>query len=58
MSRGLDVTRAIEGYTKLASLVRNSRMASRPTDGYFVSYWRLLVKYPEILAWEKLWNDG
>lgn len=57
-SRGIDIQRAIEGYTKLAALVGESRAASRPTDGYFVSYWRLLVKYPEILAWEKLWNDG
>src|SRR5215831_7034383 len=58
MSRGIDVRRAIEGYTRLASLVGDSRAANRPTDGYFVSYWRLLLKYPEILAWEKLWNDG
>jgi hypothetical protein len=57
-SRGIDLQRTVEGYAKLASLVRDSRVASRPTDGYFVSYWRLLLKYPEILAWEKLWNDG
>src|SRR5205823_3109259 len=57
-SRGIDVQRAIEGYGKLAALVRNGRAASRLSDGYFVSYWRLLVQYPEILAWEKLWNDG
>ena len=57
-SRGIDANRAVEGYTRLASLVRQSRTGSRPSDGYFVSYWRLLVQYPEILAWEKLWNDG
>jgi hypothetical protein len=57
-SRGIDVQRAAEGYRKLASLVHDSRAANRPTDGYFVSYWRLLLKYPEILAWERLWNDG
>jgi hypothetical protein len=57
-TRGIDVRRAREGYTKLADLVRRSRASDRPADGYFVSYWRLLVQYPEILAWEKLWNDG
>jgi hypothetical protein len=57
-SRGIDVVRAREGYRKLATLVRQTRGGGRPNDGYFVSYWRLLVKYPEILAWEKLWNDG
>src|SRR5205807_662476 len=30
----------------------------RPTDGYFVSFWRTLLEYPEILAWEKLWTDA
>ncbi|HWG59485.1 MAG TPA: hypothetical protein VN661_10615 [Candidatus Acidoferrales bacterium] len=57
-ARGLDADRAAEGYTKLANLVRDSRAGTRPSDGYFVSYWRLLVDYPEILGWEKLWNDG
>jgi len=57
-SRGIDVRRAVDGYTKLAALVRSTRQGQRPPDGYFVSYWRLLVEYPEILAWEKLWNDG
>jgi len=57
-SRGIEAQRAVEGYTKLASLVLESRAEKRPADGYFVSYWRLLLKYPEILAWEKLWADG
>jgi hypothetical protein len=57
-TRGIDVKRAREGYTRLAELVRRSRVSNRPPDGYFVSYWRLLVQYPEILGWEKLWNDG
>ena len=56
--RCIDVARAREGYTKLAALVRRTRAGNRPSDGYFVSYWRLLVNYPELIAWEKLWNDG
>ena len=35
-----------------------ARWDQRPSDGYFVSLWRLLLSYPEILAWEKLWTDG
>lgn len=57
-ARGIDVQRASEGYTKLAKLVNDGRAGSRPSDGHFVSYFRLLVQYPEILSWEKLWNDG
>jgi len=55
---GIDVARAREGYGKLAELVKATLGGKRPADGMFVSFWRLLVGYPEILAWEKLWNDG
>ena len=57
-AQGIDVQRALKGYEELAELVRASRAGRRPADGHFVSYWRLLVQYPEILAWERLWNDG
>ena len=30
----------------------------RPTDGAFVTFWRILVEHPEVLAWERLWNEG
>jgi hypothetical protein len=57
-ARGIDTVRAMEGYRRLAALVLQTRGGSRSADGAFVSYWRLLVDYPEILNWEKLWNDG
>jgi len=57
-SRGIDFERAREGFQRLARLVTQGRQGQRPADGYFVSYWRLLVQFPEVLAWEKLWNDG
>ena len=25
-------------------------------DGTFVSLWRMLLQYPEVLAWERFWN--
>ncbi|HEY7116794.1 MAG TPA: twin-arginine translocation signal domain-containing protein [Tepidisphaeraceae bacterium] len=56
--RGIDVKRAMEGYQKLARFVRGSLAKERPADGYFVTFWRLLLEYPELLAWEKLWTDG
>jgi hypothetical protein len=36
-------------------LARNTRAGERPRDGYFTEFWRLLLKYPEALAWENLW---
>ena len=34
------------------------RGGKRPVDGAFVTFWRILVEYPEVLAWERLWNEG
>ena len=55
---GVNVDRAKDGYTQLASWAAAIRGGQKPVDGAFVTFWRLLVKYPEILAWEKLWNDA
>lgn len=56
--RGIDVRRAQEGYRK--ALEWNTRVAAgnRPADGAFVSFWRLLLQYPELLAWQTLWTDS
>jgi len=56
--RGIDPGRAMEGYQKLAAFIKSAGAGQRPTDGYFVTFWRILLDYPEILAWEKLWTNG
>jgi len=56
--RGIDDKRAAAGFTALEQFVRAARAGRKPRDGAFVAFWRLLVDYPELLAWEKLWNDG
>lgn len=56
--RGIDVERARKGFIELAEWVHAALSAPRPSDGYFVTFWRLLVNYPELLAWEKLWTDS
>src|SRR5205809_2291059 len=45
----------LAGFEQLA---RATRSGPGPADGAFVSFWRLLLNYPEILAWEKLWTDS
>jgi hypothetical protein len=55
---GLSFERAREGYTKLDRFVQDSLANRRPTDGYFVEFWRLLVEYPEIIAWDRLFDEG
>jgi hypothetical protein len=53
--RGIDVERAREGFIKLGNFVRQAQAGQRPSDGYFVEFLRILLKNPEIIAWEKLW---
>lgn len=53
--RGIDVERAKLGFGELEKFVRAGRAKQRPRDGYFVTFWRLLLNYPELLAWENLW---
>ncbi|HZP06194.1 MAG TPA: hypothetical protein VFB43_14935 [Terracidiphilus sp.] len=56
--RGISVERATTGYRKLDQLFTAAAQDQRPTDGYFVSFWRLLLEYPEILSWETLWTGS
>ena len=53
--RGIDAERARHGFDELENFVRESRAGKIPRDGYFTTFWRLLLKYPEVLAWENLW---
>ncbi len=56
--RGVAVERARQGFIELNKFVLAASKNQRPSDGYFVTFWRLLLNYPEILAWEKLWTDS
>ena len=55
---GISLERAREGYTKLDQFVQAALKDQRPSDGYFVEFWRLLVEYPEIIAWDRLFDEG
>src|SRR5574337_101835 len=54
--QGINVERARQGLMQLDRWARAARTQPRPSDGYFVTFWRLLLEYPEILAWEMLWT--
>ena len=57
-ARGITVERARTGFTQLEKLVRAGRAGQRPVDGYDVLFWRILLNYPEIAAWEMLWTES
>jgi len=54
--QGIDFDRAHAGYSKLNEFVQAALSDRRPSDGYFVEFWRLLVEWPEILAWNRLFD--
>ncbi|MBI3679205.1 MAG: hypothetical protein HY235_02190 [Acidobacteria bacterium] len=56
--RGINVQRARDGYLALEKFVRDARALKRPADGYYVTLWRLMLRHPELLAWEMLWTDS
>jgi hypothetical protein len=56
--RGINVERARQGFLELEKFVNAGRAGKRPVDGYYVGFWRLLLNYPELAAWEMLWTDS
>jgi len=54
--RGIDFARARQGYQKLDEFIQAALTGQRPSDGYFVEFWRLLVEWPEIIAWDRLFD--
>ena len=56
--RGTRFERARQGFLELEKFVRAARSGVRPVDGYYVTLWRLMLRYPELLAWEMLWTDS
>jgi hypothetical protein len=56
--RGINVERAKQGFLELEKFVRSARSGKRPSDGYFVQFWRILLRYPELAAWEMFFTDS
>jgi hypothetical protein len=48
--------RARTGFRELIQLFRTA--PEQVPDGYFVTFWRTLLRYPEVLSWETLWTNS
>jgi hypothetical protein len=57
-ARGIDPDRARQGFLALQKFVDAAHESQRPSDGYYVTLWRTILRYPELLAWEMLWTDS
>ena len=55
---GINPDRAKTGFLELEKFVLAARKGTRPVDGYYVELWRLMLRYPELLAWEILWTSS
>jgi len=56
--RGINPDRAKQGFLELEKFVRAARSGKRPSDGHFVQFWRILLRYPEVAAWEMMFTDS
>ncbi len=55
---GLDWARTIEGYRALGLAMNDWRQAGVGSDVPFMSFMRLILKYPELIAWEARWTES
>jgi hypothetical protein len=58
--QGIDVNRARAGFTALGAWVmhaleENGAVGKNAGTGAFVTFWRLLLEYPELVAWQRSW---
>jgi len=56
MSAASTFERARRATRKLDQFIQGCAQGRRPTDGYFVEFWRLLASWPEIIAWDRLFD--
>jgi len=57
-AHGIDFQRAKEGYRELDNFVQKALNNQRPSDGYYVEFQRLMIRYPEIMAYNQLFDTG
>lgn len=51
----INVDRAREGYIALEQWVKQTLTQPRANNGAFITFWRLLLEFPEVVAWQKFW---
>lgn len=54
---GLDWKRAVAGYRALCDANQRWRSEPRASQTPFVEFLRVLLTYPEVIAWERLWTE-
>jgi hypothetical protein len=55
---GIDFQRVRRAFLELEKFVAAGRARNRPIDGYYVTLWRLMLRYPELLQWEHFYHES
>ncbi len=55
---GIRFDRLLTAFQELEKFVNAGRSARRPADGYYVAFWRLMLRYPELLRWEHFFHES
>lgn len=51
--KGIDTDRVQEGYRILIDYILDIQNGNKPVDGCYVTFQRILMEYPEIMAWHQ-----
>ena len=54
----INLDRTRKGLEVLSEFQSSCRAGTQPVDGHYVTFWRILMRNPEILAWEHFWHEG
>ncbi len=57
-AQGVRVERLKAAFAEAEKFVAAGRAHQRPVDGFYVSFWRLLLRNPELLQWEHLYHES
>lgn len=55
---GINFDRVKEGFLQLEKFVNAAQAGRRPVDGYYVTLWRHMLYYPELIVWENFFHEG
>ncbi|MCH9022389.1 MAG: hypothetical protein IID32_06460 [Planctomycetes bacterium] len=56
--QGINFERSVEGYLELQKFTKSTLKGTRPVDGCYTTFWRILLTYPEILQWQNLFTQS
>ena len=57
IARGIDVEAARKAFLEVYDYFQKARSDESFVDGAFIEFWRVLLRNPEILIWERFWLE-